>query len=85
MGSLTDMWRTPPPLCEIFFGILYFSWGILCPLICYIADYVSAGVMTIGLGVWEPLSSILCLLCDGQRGQKDESNFFLSKNSLTFT
>ena len=31
---------------------LYFSWGILCPLICYTADCVSSEMMTIGLGVW---------------------------------
>ena len=33
---------------------LYFSWGIMCPLICYTADCVSAGMMTIGPGSGNP-------------------------------
>ena len=53
MGNLTDMWGTPPPTLRNFLQhCLYFSWGILCLLICYTADCVSAGMMTIGLGVW---------------------------------
>ena len=43
---------SPPTLQNFLQHCLYFSWGILCPLICYTADYVSAGMMTIGLGVW---------------------------------
>ena len=42
----------PPTLRNFLRHCLYFSWGIVCPLICYTADCVSAGMMTIGLGVW---------------------------------
>ena len=40
MGSLTDMWGTPPPLCEIFcstvcalFGVRYAPWPV-CDIFC---------------------------------------------------
>ena len=53
MGSLGDMWGTPPPTSRnLLQHCLYFGWGILCSVICYTADCVSAGIMTIGLGVW---------------------------------
>ena len=41
MGNLTDVWGTPPPLCEIFCSTVlqhYFFRGMLCPLTCYTAD-----------------------------------------------
>ena len=41
-----------PTLRNFLRHCLYFSGGILCPLICYTAECVSAGMMTIGLGVW---------------------------------
>ena len=35
MGSLTDMWGTPPPTMRNFLQhCLYIIWGTLCPLTC---------------------------------------------------
>ena len=42
---------SPPTLGNFLQHCLYFSWGIMCPLICYTADCVSAGMMTIAMGV----------------------------------
>ena len=42
----------PPTLRNFLEHCLYFIRGILCPLICYTVDCVSAGMTKIGLGVW---------------------------------
>ena len=44
--------HSPPILRNFLQHCFYFIRGILCRLICYTADCVSAGMMTIGRGVW---------------------------------
>ena len=87
MGSLNDMWGTPPPTLRNFLQhCLYFSCSLLCQSVFYTAEGVSQNNKTSGhwTGCAVTLSLSLCSLWEDQRGQTDESNLFFGKNSLRF-
>ena len=65
MGSLTDMWGTPPPTVRNFLQhCLYINWGTVCPLACL--RFFSAALFVFYLGYAMPPDVLHCWLSDSR-------------------